>query len=217
VVPCHDDGQLVREAVRSVQEAEPVEVVVVDDGSADLTSGEARDSGARLFRPPRRVGKGTALEGALGRVQKADVYVLADADLGRSAALLAPLLDEVLAGRADLAVANLPPPRSGGFGLVKRTAGWLVHRLTGFRPLEPLSGQRAVTRECLEACRPLAPGFGVELGMTADAIRMGFALKEIPAALEHRFTRKDVPGFAHRARQGVDAVRAAAPRALRLR
>ncbi len=35
VIPCHDDGALVREAVDSVREDEPVEIVVVDDGSTD--------------------------------------------------------------------------------------------------------------------------------------------------------------------------------------
>lgn len=35
IVPCFDDGSLVREAVESVQEDEPVEIVVVDDNSTD--------------------------------------------------------------------------------------------------------------------------------------------------------------------------------------
>ena len=40
---------------------------------------------------------------------------------------------------------------------------------------------------------------------------------EIPAALEHRYTHRDVAGFVHRGRQGIDAARAAVPRALALR
>jgi glycosyltransferase involved in cell wall biosynthesis len=35
IVPCHDDGPLLRDALDSIEEAEPVEVVVVDDGSSD--------------------------------------------------------------------------------------------------------------------------------------------------------------------------------------
>lgn len=35
IVPCHDDGPLVREAVGSIEEDERVEVVVVDDHSSD--------------------------------------------------------------------------------------------------------------------------------------------------------------------------------------
>jgi glycosyltransferase involved in cell wall biosynthesis len=35
LIPCFNDGELVRQAVHSIEEAEPVEVVVVDDGSTD--------------------------------------------------------------------------------------------------------------------------------------------------------------------------------------
>jgi glycosyltransferase involved in cell wall biosynthesis len=35
VVPCFNDGALAEEAVASIQEAEPIEVVVVDDGSSE--------------------------------------------------------------------------------------------------------------------------------------------------------------------------------------
>ena len=38
VIPCHDDGELVAEAVASVREPEPVELVVVDDGSTERAS-----------------------------------------------------------------------------------------------------------------------------------------------------------------------------------
>ena len=35
VVPCYNDGSLVRDAIESIQEAELVDVIVVDDGSRD--------------------------------------------------------------------------------------------------------------------------------------------------------------------------------------
>lgn len=35
IIPCHNDGALAQEAVASVREEEPIEVVVVDDGSSD--------------------------------------------------------------------------------------------------------------------------------------------------------------------------------------
>ena len=41
VIPVHDDGELAREAVASVQESEPVEIVVVDDGSTDPATAAA--------------------------------------------------------------------------------------------------------------------------------------------------------------------------------
>jgi hypothetical protein len=57
----------------------------------------------------------------------------------------------------------------------------------------------------------------VEVGLTADAARLGFRVREMPIALEHRYTKKDLAGFLHRGRQGLDSIRAAAPRVLRVR
>jgi len=193
------------------------QVVVVDSSSRDRTAREALAAGALVLVSPRGMGKGEALESALWRLPPADGYVFADADLGASAARMESVLDEVGPGRADMAVAVLPEPPSGGFGLVKAAAGRAILRICGFAAREPLSGQRAMTAECLRGCRPIAPGFGVEVGLTIDAVRMGFRVVEVPVDLAHRYTHRDLEGFVHRGRQGLDAARAAVPRALALR
>ena len=202
-------------ALRSLPGVE--DVVVVDDASTDGTASAALAAGATVIQGRRRAGKGRALEGALRRLPPAGVWLLADADLGHTAGQLGAVLSEVLEGRADLAVAILPRAQGGGFGLVKRSAGRAISLLSGFQPVEPLSGQRALTHEALEACRPLSAGFGVETGMTIDAVRRGFRVVEVRADLDHRATGRGLGGFAHRGRQGVDVVLAVLPRALGLR
>ena len=132
------------------------EVVVVDDGSGDATAAEASEAGATVLRTGRRTGKGGALEGALRRLGAADLWLLADGDLGATASNLTPLLEAVTSGEADLAIAVLPPARAGGFGIVKRFAAHLIRGQTGFRASEPLSGQRALTSQAMQAVRPLA-------------------------------------------------------------
>lgn len=192
------------------------EVVVVDDGSTDATGSEALAAGATVLRSRGRNGKGGALEGALRRLEPADVWLLADGDLGATAAGLVRLVEVVSSGGADLAIAVLPPARSGGFGLVKRTAAHLIRGQSGFRASEPLSGQRALTGHALEAVRPLASGFGVETAMTIDAVRAGLRVVEIPIeGLEHRPTYRNLSGFLHRGRQGWDIAKAVLPRMLR--
>lgn len=192
------------------------EVVVVDDGSTDATGSEASAAGATVLRSRGRNGKGGALEGALRRLEPADVWLLADGDLGATAAGLVRLVEVVSSGGADLAIAVLPPARSGGFGLVKRTAAHLIRGQSGFRASEPLSGQRALTGHALEAVRPLASGFGVETAMTIDAVRAGLRVVEIPIeGLEHRATYRTPRGFLHRGRQGWDIAKAVLPRILR--
>ena len=192
------------------------EVVVVDDGSTDATGSEASAAGATVLRSRGRNGKGGALEGALRRLEPADVWLLADGDLGATAAGLVRLVEVVSSGGADLAIAVLPSARAGGFGLVKRTAAHLIRGQSGFRASEPLSGQRALTGHALEAVRPLAGGFGVETAMTIDAVRAGLRVVEIPIeGLEHRATYRTPRGFLHRGRQGWDIAKAVLPRILR--
>jgi len=191
------------------------EVVVVDDGSSDGTSSAALVTGAIVLRASRRRGKGRAIEEALERVPPADVWLLVDADLEGTASLLAPLIEEVRGGSADIAIAAFPKLGGGGFGMVKRTAARLIRAACGFEAREPLSGQRALTAAALAAVRPLAPGFGLEVGMTIDAVRAGLRVVEIPiGGLSHRPTGRGARGFAHRARQGADILAAVAARAI---
>jgi glucosyl-3-phosphoglycerate synthase len=212
LVPARDEADRIAATVASLRAIPSVDdVVVVDDASSDGTGSVALAAGATVLRVRRRVGKGGAMEGALRRVD-ADVWLLADGDLGESAAGLAPVLDEVLGDRADLAIAVLPAQEAGGFGLVRRAAARAIRGACGFDAVAPLSGQRAATGRVLEACRPLARGFGVETAMTIDAVRAGFRVREVPADVRHRPTGRDVAGFAHRARQGLDIAAAAAVR-----
>jgi hypothetical protein len=113
----------------------------------------------------------------------------------------------------DLAIAVLPPQAGGGLGSVRRFAAWAIRRLGGVRTTAPLSGQRAITRACLAAARPLAPGFGVETAMTIDAARAGFRVEEIAVpGLTHRATGRGVRGFVHRGRQGIQIAAAVVAR-----
>jgi glycosyltransferase involved in cell wall biosynthesis len=214
LVAAHEESARIAATVNALHDLVD-EVVVVDDGSSDGTSSAALVSGATVLRASRRRGKGRAIEESLERLPPAEVWLLADADLGPTASGLGPLLDAIHGGSADVAIAAFPKLGGGGFGMVKRTAARLIRAACGFDAREPLSGQRALTAAALAAVRPLAPGFGVEVGMTIDAVRAGLRVIEIPIeGLSHRPTGRGARGFAHRARQGADILAAVAARAI---
>ena len=214
LVAAHEESARIAETVTALHGLAD-EVVVVDDGSSDGTSSAALVAGATVLRASRRRGKGRAIEESLERLPPADVWLLADADLGPTAAGLGPLVDAVSEGSADVAIAAFPRLGGGGFGIVKHTAARLIRAACGFDAREPLSGQRALTAAALAVVRPLAPGFGIEVGMTIDAVRAGLKVVEIPIeGLSHRPTGRGPRGFAHRARQGADILAAVAARAI---
>jgi hypothetical protein len=76
----------------------------------------------------------------------------------------------------------------------------------------PMSGQRAMRPGVLAQLLPFAPGFGIETGMTIDALRAGLEVVEVEIDLEHRATGKSLRGFMHRGKQARDALRAYASR-----
>jgi glucosyl-3-phosphoglycerate synthase len=215
VIPARDEAATLAETLHALQGlAGLFHIIVVDDGSRDATAAIARRLGAEVLpaSPPGKSGdKGYALRLGLIHVreQNPDALLLADADLGSSASRLADLLD-ALDEHHPVTVAAFPPAgASAGFGLVKNLTRRAILRRTGYAPSEPLSGQRALLVTALEALhRGIAPGFGAEVGMTLDLLSAGVKPLEIPLPLTHRPTGRNLSGFAHRARQGLDIVRA---------
>lgn len=203
VIPAHNEADAVGATVGALLATGRLgRVVVVDDGSTDGTAQAARAAGAEVLTLPRNVGKAEALRRGVARAA-ADLLLLVDADLGASAAHTVRLLDPVLSGEADMAVAGFPSAgRQGGFGLVKRFAGWWIWALTGRRVRHPLSGQRALRRDVWELCRG-SVGYGFEVALTIDALRAGRRIVEVPLPLTHRHMGRGLRGFAHRFRQLV--------------
>jgi hypothetical protein len=181
------------------------EIIVVDGDSKDGTAERAEEAGAVVIRTARR-GKGEALS-AGERAAVPGPLLLCDADLRGS---LGPLV----ASRSELAVAAFARRSGGGFGIAKKVARSLIRLRTGYSPREPLSGQRFVGERARARCFPLAPGFGCEVRMTIDALLAGLTVEEVELDLEHRSTGRDLPGFAHRGRQLVDAALGSGPLAL---
>jgi hypothetical protein len=95
----------------------------------------------------------------------------------------------------------------GGVGLAVGFARFAIRRRCGLRTQAPISGQRALRARALERTLPFAHGFGMEIGMTIDAVRAGLRVVEIELDLTHRATGRTLGGFLHRGRQLLDFVR----------
>jgi len=213
VVAARNEADRVGETVAALRGAFPgVPIWVADDASTDGTAEVAMAAGARVVSRGRPHGKGgnvtAAAEAALSDEVSPELILLCDADLGASASALAPLVEVVDAGECDLAVAAFSHRVGGGFGVALGFARWAIRRLCGFEAEAPISGQRALRAEVLRATLPFARGYGMEIGMTVDAVRAGYRVREHELDLSHRATGRDLAGFVHRARQLRDFGRA---------
>jgi glycosyltransferase involved in cell wall biosynthesis len=228
VIPAKDEQDRIAATVRAVTGLAIVDVVVVvDDGSTDLTSKVARDAGAVVVAHHRNRGKAAAIQTGARAVADWErarprhgvqprPLLLVDADLADSAVETAPLTVPVLAGEADMTIAILPRPviPGGGHGFVVGLARRGTVAATGWSPEQPLSGMRCLTRAAFEAALPLAPGWAVETALTIDLMRAGFRVREVPCRLHHRVSGTDLRGQLHRAAQFRDVARALGRRRL---
>ncbi len=211
IVAARDEADRIGDTLEALGTAFPgARLWVADDGSADPTAAVARAHGAEVVSQERSRGKGgnmTAAASAALAAGEADLVLVCDGDLGSSAATLAGLVEAVEDGRCDLAVAAFRRRVGGGFGIALRFARWAIESRSGFRAGAPISGQRAMRAEVLRAALPFAPGYGMEIGMTVDAVRGGFRVLELELELEHRATGRTLGGFVHRGRQLRDFTR----------
>ena len=221
VVPCKDEADRIAATVAALLALPQVaKVVVVDDGSGDDTAAVAREAGADVVVHPRNRGKAAALETRHGRVRVLEreaaerdpgeawrsALLFVDGDLRETAANVGVLTDAVLSGAADMTIATLPAQLTtgGGRGLVVNLARQGIEQLTGFRPVQPLSGMRCLSPRALDAATPLASGWGVETALTVDVLRAGLTVLEVPCDLQHRVSGRDWRGQVHRAEQYRD-------------
>jgi glycosyltransferase involved in cell wall biosynthesis len=231
VVAAHNEADRIAATLVALARAFPgAPIWVADDGSTDATSEIARAAGAHVVRSERVIGKGGAVTAAArealhdGHVTVGEpsvatrdpdhksIFVLCDGDLGDSARELAALADTIARGDADVAVATFTTRVGGGIGLALGFARWAIRRRCGLQTRAPISGQRALSERALRDALPLAYGFGMEIGITIDAVRAGHRLVEVDLDLAHRATGRTLAGFVHRGRQLVDFVRVYASR-----
>ena len=199
IIPCKDEAD--RIAATVARRARPSTGSTASSSSTTAAPTARQPSPTRpapsVVVHARNAGKAAALETGvrhLRGLEAADGHaprhlLFVDGDLEESATNLHVLLPPVLEGRADMTIATLPAaegrrrrPR------LRRAPRPRRHRrgLTGWTPVQPLSGMRCLTAEAFEAASPLAPGWGVEVGLTVDVLTAGLRVEEVPCELQHR-------------------------------
>ncbi len=196
VLPARNEQATIGDIVRTVhvdlvESARLVdELVVMDSRSTDATAQVAADAGASVFPVDAvlpyvgvRDGKGEALWKSLA-VTSGDLVVFLDADLENFTTryvtgLLGPLLADpevqfVKAAYERSLMLGTQRTLTGGGRVTEFTARPLLNAhwpdLAGV--LQPLAGEYAARRDALERV-PFACGYGVELGLLIDLLRMG--------------------------------------------
>ncbi|MBV5340911.1 MAG: glycosyltransferase family 2 protein [Deltaproteobacteria bacterium] len=111
-IPCLNEADTIAQVVRDVPRSMPgviqVDVLVVDDGSTDLTSSEATEAGALVLRHSRNLGVGKAFQAAINHAVENgyDLMVNIDGDGQFNPQDIPKIVQPVIAGQADMVTAS---------------------------------------------------------------------------------------------------------------
>ncbi len=195
VLPCRDEARALAVLLPLVPES--YRVIVVDNGSTDDTAGVARRLGATVVTE-RRPGYGAAVHAGLEAATN-DYVAFMDGDGSFDPVEIAPLLDDVRGGRADLAVGRRRPARSGVWPWHARAGNalvvaWLRHRIG--LPAHDIAPMRVARRRDLLglAVRDRAFGYPVELMQRAVAAEWRFSERDVSYHPRAAGTRSKVSG-----------------------
>lgn len=197
VIPCRGARASIAATIRACRAIPAVDlVVVVDDGSEDNTAQVARAAGAVAVRHSISRGRASAMETGVKVAAMRDradwpprLILFLDPDVGDSAVEASALVEAVIGGLADCAVAvSITPGKLDRANLVARG---VLRRTTGWVSTLPLSTQRCLTRAAVNAVMPFSTGWGVDVGMTMDLIAKGFSVVEIPCDFQHSMESRE--------------------------
>ncbi len=207
-IPAWNEEASIGEVIADVRRALPeADVLVVDDGSVDATAARAREAGALVASLPFNQGLGAALQtGYLyGLREGYDFCAHLDADGQHPAGEVARLLEEAVAGRADLVIGSRYREGGGeaagkGEGAadsddykptISRRIGTSVFRFfltlaTRQRFTDTTSGMRAANRRVMALfSEHYSPDFA-EIESLQLAVRQGLRVEEVPVRMLER-------------------------------
>lgn len=194
VIAAYEEERGIGDVVRSIPEKAhgmAVDVLVVDDGSADATAEQARRHGAYVCRSPRNRGQGAALRLGyrLARERDARYVVTTDADGQYDVDQLETLLEPIVEDRADFVTGSRALGQNDATDPVRRLGtvvfARLVSVLTGTRVTDTSFGFRAMRAELTGAVTLAQPQYQSS-ELLIGVLAHGFRVVELPMRMRHR-------------------------------
>ncbi|MEX2100426.1 MAG: glycosyltransferase [Acidimicrobiia bacterium] len=213
-LPAHDEEDTVAEVVRRAPRevgGRPVRVLVVDDGSTDLTASRAEAAGARVVRHDRNLGLGAAVRTGLAEASRMRPAALAfcDADGEYAPEELERLVAPILAGAADYVVGSrfrgeirrMRPHRRLGNVVLTGILGWVARApitdgQSGYRALSPAAARDAA----------VVHDYNYAQVLTLDLLGKGYRYAEVPIGYAFRETGRSFVRLGRYLRHVVPAV-----------
>jgi len=165
-------------------------VIVVDDGSEDMTAEIARALGAEVIKHKENMGYGAALRTMFhkAREENADILVILDADGQHDPREIPRLIEPIMRGEADIVVGSrflgrtdVRKYRALGVKMITKA----TNILAGTNLSDAQSGFRAYNKKAIQLIRPTEDGMGVSVEILIQAIDRNLRIKEVPITIRY--------------------------------
>jgi len=194
IMPAYNESESIAGAISAVQPLN-LDIIVVNDGSTDTTSKDARKCGIPVLELPVNLGVGGAMQTGYRYALSSgyDIAIQFDADGQHNADYLRELAAILEEGGVDLAIGSRYAKRNqrGFRSTVMRRIGirffaWLIRRFTHERITDPTSGFRAANRKAISLFAQSYPHDYPEPESLVLAHNHGLRIREIPVEMFDR-------------------------------
>ena len=189
-IPCYNEAKSLSQTVADLPSHVPgidcIETLVIDDGSTDGTADAARSLGIdHVVQHRQNMGLARAFQTGLDAALRlgADIIVNTDADNQYPGRYIPELVAPVLAGKADIVIANRQIDNIEHFSpmkkLLQKLGSWTVRTVSGTDVPDAVSGFRAYTRDAALRLNILT-NFSYTLDTIIQAGKQGLIIESIP-------------------------------------
>ena len=191
-IPAFNEEESIAAVVLGAQKHANV-VVVVDDGSSDLTADVARAHGAYVVRHRKNMGKGAALRSLFDKAVDvgADIVVTLDGDGQHDPSEIPLLLKPIKNLEADMVVGSRFSGAKNEMPLYRFFGSIIINLMVNFHAngkavSDTQSGFRAYNRKALRDIDIIVNGIGVDSEILLKAYANEVKIKEIPVSCRYR-------------------------------
>lgn len=200
IIPCYNEEKGVGEVINRIPRKKlrtlgyKIEILVIDNNSADRTSEVAKAHGAKVISEKRQ-GKGYAVvTGFLKAPKDADIIVMIDGDNSYDIAEITRLIEPIETGFADVIVGTRLNGRlhNGSMTRFNRYGNWFFTFLTrvGYNTniTDVCSGFFAWKKKVVDNLSKHleADGFSIEMDMITKMAKMGYGCYSVPISYNSR-------------------------------
>ena len=194
IIPAFNEEGNIGKVVRSVSNTmSEAEILVINDGSNDLTGEEAASSGARVIDLPFNMGIGAAMQtGFIYAKEKGfDVAVQVDGDGQHNPEDISRLLKPIIEGNADVSIGSRYIEKKGDMSTFQRRMGIrifkaIVSKIMGQKITDPTSGFRAMNSKIINLFSEVYPEDYPEPESLVILHLNGFTVEEVPVSMVKR-------------------------------